>query len=89
MGNSEDVSNEIAKKDNSALWGNIIGTVGGLASGFNYKQQKNEIELARLQSETAQAGNKETLVGDNKTMYIIGGVILLVVVLLVMKKQAV
>ncbi len=90
MGDSEEVSKEIEKKDNSALWGSIIGTVGSLASGFNYKGQKNEIEVARLQAETAKAQQPGALNlgGDNKIMYIVGGVILLVIVLVVMKKQA-
>lgn len=90
MENSEETSKEVGKKDNSALWGSIIGTVGSLASGFNYKGQKNEIEIARLNSETAKSQEKSTPVlgADNKVMYIVGGVILLVIVLVVMKKQA-
>lgn len=71
----------------STFWSGLVATGGELVSGFNYKQQANEIELARLQAEAANANSAKDMVKDMDygKMALIGAVIL-VVAFLIFKK---
>lgn len=68
--------------------GSIINTAGGLISGFNYKAQENQIEMARLQAEAANA-QVNAQANENKKKYLMYGIgaVVLVVIILVLKRR--
>lgn len=78
-------SKETSKQMNTGWVGSLINTVGDMAKGFNYKAQENEIELARLQAESAKA--TQPAPQDNKKMLYIGVAVVVVIVLIVALKK--
>ncbi len=81
---SQDASEQV--QNNGGLWGSIVGTVGDLANGFNYQQQENQIELARINAERAKSENQTNGI-DKKYIYIGVGVVVLVVLIMLFKKS--
>lgn len=84
---AKDASLKVGQSD---MIGSIVTTAGNLISGFNYKQQENNIKIAELQAEAAkaqaEAANSSNNNSNNKMTYIILGIVALVVVVLILKK---
>lgn len=80
---SQDTSQQV--QNNGGLWGSIVGTVGDLATGFNYQQQENQIELARINAQAQMAQNESNGI-DRKYLYIGGGIVVLVILVMLFKK---
>lgn len=72
--------------ESSNMVSSIISTAGNLVSGFNYKAQQNEIELARVHADAAQANAETQATNNNKRFLIIGGVVVVAIVIILLLK---
>lgn len=89
MSTSKEASKGIS---NGGLWGAVVGTVGDLATGFNYKQQENQIELARIQAEQAKyeaeaRKSSSPISGIDSKVLIVGGIVIAFIFALIMFKK--
>ncbi|TXI86445.1 MAG: hypothetical protein E6Q36_09330 [Chryseobacterium sp.] len=78
-------SKETSQQMSTGWVSSLISTAGDMVKGFNYKAQENEIELARLQAETAKA-TQPVSTGNNKLIYLGIAVVVVVVLIFAFKK---
>lgn len=84
---AETTTTPVVQNTNSGMIGSIVSTVGGLVSGFNYKAQENQIELARIQSEAAQAAANTGEKSYTKYIYIGIAVVVVIVLFVALKPK--
>lgn len=90
----KEVSNEIAKQQTQNNGGNgdmvssIANSITSIFNGLNYKGQANQIELARIQNETAQTNaqaNKKTI---PTAVWVVGVVVIVIIGLAIFKRKS-
>lgn len=89
QGTSEGTSQQVANTGGGGLFGGIINTAGSLISGFNYKGQENDLEMARLQAEQEKSRSESSILSEKnkKYLYIGGAVVALIVLVMLFKRK--